>query len=97
MVAHTIQVLKTVGILGVPDPVKLRLYRLKRGADTSGDSRAPPSAGLLMRRSVSGGVERRGSVMSGAGGSAGTGVCGGIGSGGSSGSGVRDAGLDRLA
>ncbi|CAN0288933.1 unnamed protein product, partial [Ectocarpus sp. 13 AM-2016] len=35
-----LEVLKTVGILGVLDPVKLRIYRLKRASDpSSGDRR----------------------------------------------------------
>lgn len=36
-----LEVLKTVGILGVLDPGKLRIYRLKRASDpASGDRRA---------------------------------------------------------
>lgn len=37
--------LKTLGLLGVPDPVKLRLYRLKRVRYTAVHSRETPSSG----------------------------------------------------
>lgn len=44
-VLHLLKVLKTLGLLGVPDPVKLRLYRLKRVGDTSVHRRDVPSSG----------------------------------------------------
>lgn len=44
---RSFQVLKAVGILGVLDPVKLRLFRLKRASEPTGDGRSTP----ILRRS----------------------------------------------
>lgn len=74
--------LKTLGLLGVPDPVKLRLYRLKRVAHASVNSRDAPSSGLYMVWAGSGSeklrVGRSSMLEAGWGG----GVNGGVGNGG---------------
>lgn len=48
-----LEVLKTVGILGVLDPVKLRIYRLKRASDPSSGERR---AGLSRLKKAAGGA-----------------------------------------